>query len=341
VTVGGNPVLSAPNGPRLDRAFTGLDFMVCVDPYLNETTKHANVILPPPRMLQMPHYDFLVQIIMVRNYTRFSPQILPLEPDQLSEAEIMAKLALITSGAPAQTPAAAFDEAMLEQVIRGVTEIPGTPFEGKDVAELRAGLDGDSAPELFLDALLKFGPYGLSLATLRNHPHGIDLGPLEPRLKDLVCTASGRVELAPPELVADADRLRTRLSAPPAEFLLIGRRQLRSNNSWLHNVSTLVGGSNKCTLHVNPDDVTRLGLGQQAVVRSAAGELVVPVEATDTIMPGVVSLPHGWGHAGTTQRVAAEHAGVNANVLTDETVIDTASGNAVFNGVPVTLRPVP
>ncbi|HEV2778612.1 MAG TPA: molybdopterin oxidoreductase family protein [Actinophytocola sp.] len=339
ICVAGNLVLSAPNGPRLDRAFPGLDFMVCVDPYLNETTRHADVILPPPRILQAPHYDFLLLIVAVRNFARFSRQILPLEPGQLSEAEIMARLTLIASGAGAGAPAAALDEAILEQILSGATQMPGSPFEGRDVAELRAGLDGDSGPELLLDALLKLGPYGLSLAQLKANPSGVDLGPLEPRLKELLCTESGRVELAPPVLLADLARMRERLSGPRPEFLLIGRRQLRSNNSWLHNVETLVGGSNQCTLHVHPDDVARLGLGERAIVRSAVGELEVPVEPSDTMMPGVVSLPHGWGHAGSPQRVAARHAGVNANALTDESVIDVPSGNAVFNGVPVTVSP--
>lgn len=339
VCVAGNLVLSAPNGPKLDRALPELDFMVCVDPYLNETTKHAHVILPPPRITQMPHYDFLLLIVTVRNYARFSPQINPLEPGQLSEAEIMAKLVLIASGQGADADPALVDEMILDQILTGATQAPGSPFAGADVAELRAGLEGDSGPELMLDALLKLGPYGLSLAALRDNPSGVDLGPLEPRFKELLNTASGRVELAPPKLVADVDRLRARLAAPPADILLIGRRQLRSNNSWLHNTSTLVGGSNRCTLHVNPVDVARLGLGERAVVRSAAGELVVPVEPTEKVMPGVVSLPHGWGHQGTTQRVAVHHQGVNANALTDESVIDVLSGNAVFNGVPVTVAP--
>ncbi|MER5319280.1 molybdopterin-dependent oxidoreductase [Streptosporangium roseum] len=339
ITVAGNPVLSAPNGPRLDRAFRDLDFMVCVDPYLNETTSHADVILPPPRMLQMPHYDFLLLTVTVRNYARFSPPILPLEPGQRSEAEILARLTMMVSGQGADADPAMLDEMILDQVLRGATEIPGSPFEGKEVAELRAGLDGDSGPELMLDAMLRLGPYGLSLADLRANPHGVDLGALEPRLEELLCTTSGRVELAPRPLAEDVGRLRERLAVPPAELVLIGRRQLRSNNSWLHNVGSLVGGSNRCTLQINPDDVTRLGLGGQAVIRSAAGELTVPLEPTDTIMPGVVSLPHGWGHAGSAQRVAAEHAGVNANTLTDESVVDALSGNAVFNGVPVTLSP--
>src|SRR5262249_31133202 len=159
-------------------------------------------------------------------------------------------------------------------------------------------------------------------AALRANPHGIDLGPLQPRLGELLCTPSGRVELAPPPLVADLDRLRQRLAAPQPAFVLIGRRQLRSNNSWLHNVPGLVGGSNRCTLHVHPADAARLGLDGHALVRSAAGELVVPVEPTEAVMPGVVSLPHGWGHTGSPQPVAAAHAGVNANTLTDESVVD-------------------
>ncbi|MCG5216070.1 molybdopterin oxidoreductase family protein [Streptosporangium sp. KLBMP 9127] len=341
VTVAGNLVLSAPNGPRLDRAFADLDFMVCVDPYLNETTKHANVILPPPRMLQMPHYDFLLLTVTVRNYARFSPQILPLEAGQVSEAEILARLSLIAAGQGADADPAMLDEMIVGQVLGGAVEAPGSPFAGRTVADLRAGLQGDSGPELMLDALLQLGAYGLSLADLLAKPHGIDLGPLEPRLPELVRTASGRVELAPALLAGDVGRLRERLAAPAPEILLIGRRQLRSNNSWLHNVPVLVGGSNRCTLHVNPGDVARLGLGERALVRSAAGELVVAVEPTDAIMPGVVSLPHGWGHSGDGQPVATENAGVNANALTDESVIDVLSGNAVFNGVPVTVSAAP
>src|SRR5262249_43901340 len=157
--------------------------------------------------------------------------------------------------------------------------------------------------------------------------------PMEPRLKELLCTPSGKVELAPPAILADVDRLRARLAAPAPDMLLIGRRQLRSNNSWLHNVATLMGGSNQCTLHVNPADVTKFGLGERAVVRSSTGEVVVEVEPTDSIMPGVVSIPHGWGHTGSPQQVAAQHPGVNANALTNELVVDVPSGNAVFNGV--------
>jgi anaerobic selenocysteine-containing dehydrogenase len=339
ITLAANPVLAAPNGPRLDRALEGLDFMVCVDPYLNETTKHANVILPPPRIMQMPHYDFLLSIVTVRNYARYSPAVLPLDQDQLSEAEIMGRLTLIAAGAGAAADPAGVDEMIIGQLLGGATQMPGSPVEGMDPAVLRATLDGDNGPELLLDVMLKFGGYGLSLAQLKANPHGIDLGPLEPRLKEIVCTVSGRVELTPPAIVDDLARLRARLAAPAPEVVLIGRRQLRSSNSWLHNVTSLVGGSNRCTLHVNPADVAKFGLGERAVVRSAKGELVVEVEAIDAIRPGVVSLPHGWGHAGGRQRVAVETSGVNANALTDEFVVDVPSGNAVFNGIPVTVSP--
>ncbi|MGI5268476.1 molybdopterin-dependent oxidoreductase [Nonomuraea sp. CA-218870] len=340
VTVAGNPVLSAPHGDRLDRALAGLDFMVSVDPYLNETTKHAHVILPPPRVLQSGHYDFALLGFAVRNYARYSPPLLPLD-GQPSEAQILARLTMIASGADGD-----LDEFVIGQMLAKAVETPGSGVEGRDVAELRALLEGDTGAERRLDLMLKLGPYGewaaggdLSLRKLLDHPHGLDLGPLEPRLPEVLRTASGVVELAPPLLLEDVERLRAGLDAEPPEMVLIGRRHLRSNNSWLHNVAPLVGGSNTCTLQINPADVARLGLDREAVVRSAKGELTVPLEPTETIMPGVVSLPHGWGHQGSSQAVAAKHAGVSANALTDETAVDVPSGNAVFNGVPVTISP--
>ncbi|MEU8104189.1 molybdopterin-dependent oxidoreductase [Nonomuraea muscovyensis] len=340
LTVAGNPVLSAPHGARLDRAFAGLDFMVSVDPYLNETTRHAHVILPPPRMLQSGHFDFALQGFAVRNYARYSRPSLPLD-GRPSEAEILARLAMIASGVEGD-----LDAFVIGQSLAKAVQTPGSGVEGRDAAELQAALDGETGAERRLDLMLRLGPYGtwsgkgeLSLRTLLDHPHGIDLGPLEPRLPEVLRTASGVVELAPALLLRDVERLRAGLEEQPPELVLIGRRHLRSNNSWLHNVAPLVGGSNTCTLQMNPADMARLGLAGEAVVRSARGELTVPLEPTDAIMPGVVSLPHGWGHAGSSQAVAAEHAGVSANVLTDETAIDVPSGNAVFNGVPVTVLP--
>jgi anaerobic selenocysteine-containing dehydrogenase len=313
--------------------------MVCVDPYLNETTRHADVILPPPRITQMPHYDFLLLTVTVRNYARFSPALVPLDDGQRSEAEILARLTMIAAGAGPDADLSALDEQFLGGMIAAATQIPGSPVYGKDPAEVRAGLHGDTGPELLLDGMLTLGPYDLSLRRLAEQTHGVDLGPLQPRLEQVLRTPDRRVRLAPAPLVADLDRLRARISGAAPEMVLIGRRQLRSNNSWLHNVPALVGGSNTCTLHVHPADAGRLGLAERATVRSAVGELDVDVELTEDIMPGVVSLPHGWGHQGSAQRVAAAHPGVNANTLTDDSVIDALSGNAVFNGVPVTVAP--
>lgn len=339
-TVAGNPVLSAPNGDRLDAAFGRLDFMVSVDPYLNETTKHAHVILPPPRVLQSGHFDFALLGFAVRNYARYSPPLLPLD-ERPSEAQILARLAMIASGLEGD-----LDAFVIDDTLRKATQTPGSGIEGRDVAELRELLDGESGGERRLDLMLRLGPYGewagkgdLSLRKLLDNPHGLDLGALEPRLGEVLRTASGLIELAPPQLIEDVERLRGKLDEEPPEMVLIGRRHLRSNNSWMHNVGPLVGGSNTCTLQINPADARRLELAGQAVVRSAKGQVTVPVEPTDSIMPGVVSLPHGWGHAGSTQSVAAGHAGVSANALTDETALDVPSGNAVFNGVPVTISP--
>ena len=346
VTVAGNPVLSAPAGARLGEALAGLEFMVSVDRYLNETTRHADVILPPPRSLQAPHYDFALLQFAVRNYARYSRPLLPLAPDRPSEPEILARLALSLSGQPEpeSDPVAAVDEL----IIAGTLHKAG-------LGDHRAELAGADSTEQRIDMMLRLGPYGtwnpdrepvelapdgLNLQVLLDNPHGIDLGPLRPRLPGVLRTATGRVELAPQQLLDDTTRLVTGLSDARPDVVLIGRRHLRSNNSWMHNVAALVGGSNTCTLHIHPDDVARLGLGELAAIESASGKLTVPVEPNDKIMPGVVSLPHGWGHAGSSQSVARAHAGVNANILTDASRIDVLSGNAVFNGIPVTITPV-
>ncbi|WP_062980944.1 molybdopterin-dependent oxidoreductase [Nocardia anaemiae] len=334
VTVAGNPVLSAPSGPRLDTAFAQLDFMVSVDRYLNETTRHADVILPPPRPTQSPHYDFALLQFAVRNYARYSRPLVPLG-DRPSESEILARLGAALTGQPAGPEAL---NGVDELIIAGMLHKAGIP-------ERRPELIGSNSTEQRIDLMLRLGPYGewnggtLNLQVLLDNPHGVDLGPLQPRLPGVLRTASKQVELAPQPLLDDVARMRSRLTDAAPDVVLIGRRQLRSNNSWMHNIPTLVSGSNTCTLHINPADVARLGLGDTAVVKSAAGTLTVPLEPTEAIMPGVVSLPHGWGHADSTQTVARAHAGVNANVLTDDSVLDVPSGNAVFNGVPVTLTP--
>lgn len=339
VTVAGNPVLSAPSGARLDRGLAELDFMVSVDRYVNETTRHASVILPPPRSVQSPHYDFALLQFAVRNYARYSPPLVPLD-GRPSESAVLARLAAAVSGQPHDGEGAASPIAVVDElVIAGMLHKAG-------MSERRDELEGADTTEQRIDLMLKLGPYGawnggeLSLRTLLDNPHGLDLGPLRPRLPGALRTASGKVDLAPAQLVDDVARLRAGLTASAPEMVLIGRRQLRSNNSWMHNIAGLVGGSNRCTLQIHPDDATRLGLGEQAKISSAAGSLTVQVEQTPTIMPGVVSLPHGWGHsASTSQSVASATPGVNANVLTDDSVVDAISGTAVFNGVPVTVGP--
>jgi anaerobic selenocysteine-containing dehydrogenase len=211
----------------------------------------------------------------------------------------------------------------------------------------QTGVEPDPArrgPERILDMMLRGGPHGLSLADLEAAPHGIDLGPLEPRLPELLKTPSGLIELAPEAIARDVDRLRAALAEHRnGQMVLIGRRTLRSNNSWMHNLEPLVKGPPRCTMHVHPDDATRLGLsdGGTARVASRAGSIEAPVEVTDRVMPGVVSIPHGWGHGapGADLPVAARYAGVNSNALTDENDIDPVSGNAVLNGIPVDVAP--
>jgi hypothetical protein len=204
--------------------------------------------------------------------------------------------------------------------------------------------EGRRGPDRILDLMLQGGPYELTLADLEANPHGLDLGPLEPRLPDLLKTPSGMIELAPEPIVADVERLRESLAVHRnGGVVLVGRRTLRSNNSWMHNLEPLVKGPRRYAMHVHPDDAARFGLvdGGTALVRSRAGEIEAPVEVTDAVMPGVVSIPHGWGHdaPGSRLPVAAKHAGVNVNALTDELDIEPVSGNAVLNGVPVELSP--
>ncbi|MGW6062543.1 molybdopterin oxidoreductase family protein [Streptomyces sp. NPDC055189] len=349
VAVAANPVLSAPDGDRLDKALASLDFMVSVDPYLNETSCHAHVVLPPPPPSQSPHFDFAFNALAVRNQVRYTRAALPLADGRMFETEILARLVLAASGMHGADPAAV-DTMVVERTLgKAVTE-PHSAAYGRDPRELAALLTGESGPERRLDLMLRLGPYGdgfgaredgLTLDRLLAHPHGIDLGPLESRLPQVLKTRSGRVELFPGPIADDLPRLTGALRAVPDELVLVGRRHLRSNNSWMHNVRTLTGGTNRCTLHVHPEDADRIGLenGGQARVQAAGGSLTVPVEVTDAVRPGVVSLPHGWGHdrPGTRLAVAAENPGANVNQLLDGTLLDPLSGTAVLNGFPVSL----
>ncbi|MFE3717175.1 molybdopterin-dependent oxidoreductase [Streptomyces cyaneofuscatus] len=335
VVLAANPVLSAPDGDRLDAALAGhLDFMVSVDPYLNETSRHADVVLPPPPPSQSAHFDFAFNSFAVHNQVRYTRAPIPLEDGRMDESEIHARLILAVSGMHGAPPSAVDDLAIATAITKA-----GAP------KELAGELTGRSGPERRLDLMLRLGPYGLTLEQLLAHPHGIDLGPLKPRVPEILRTRSGRIELLPAPIAADLPRLRRALGDRPAPLVLVGRRHLRSNNSWMHNVVSLSGGSNVCTLQVHPDDAARLGLVDGATVRieSAGGGIEAPAEITDTVRSGVVSLPHGWGHSrpGTRMAVAAAHPGANVNQLLDGTLLDPLSGTAVLNAIPVTVTPSP
>jgi anaerobic selenocysteine-containing dehydrogenase len=335
ITVAGNPGLSTPNSERLAKSFEGLDFMLSFDIYVNETTRHADVILPGPSPFQHSHYDLAFYQLAIRNIANYTPPLMEPPPGMPDDWVSVLRVTGIVTGQGADADVAAIDDFVAGEAAR------------------RSGLDPDEhadamrrrGPERMLDLLLRAGPYDLTLADLEAAPHGIDLGALEPRIPEMLRTASGKVELAPPEIAADVPRLEEALDrSRNGGMVLIGRRQMRSNNSWMHNIAPLVKGKERCTAHVHPDDAARLGLtdGEPARVSSRAGAIEVPVEVTDAVMPGVVSIPHGWGHDvdGVRMAVASAHAGTNSNVLADELLIDPLSGNAVLNGIPVELAPV-
>ena len=329
VTSAGNPVVSTPNGRQLDQALGSLDFMVSIDPYINETTRHAHLILPPSTQLERSHYDLIFHVFGVRNTAKYSPPLFEPSPGSRHDWEIFLEF-----------------QHRLER-LRGTRRVRG---------ELSYQTLKALGPDRILDVGLRAGPYGprpgawrqgLSLARLRAHPHGVDLGPLQPSLPERLATRDRRIQLAPEPLVADVQRLRERFAAqapaPDADtLLLIGRRHVRDNNSWLHNVPRLVSGKPRCTLMIHPEDARRLGVGEAQEVRitSRVGEVQAPVSVTDEVMPGVVSLPHGYGHGreGVRLKVAGAHAGASINDLTDDRALDALSGNAAFSGIPVRVH---
>lgn len=341
--VSGNPALTNPDAARLAEALSQLELMVSIDPYLNETSRLADVILPPPSALERPHYDIAFTTLSIRNYAMFSPAIF--ETDAPSEFDILVTLTAIASGlGPDLEPDALAWGALEERIGRAASGL------GRDPAEIRDELLAWDEPRLAtLDLMLRTGAYGdgfgakpqgLTLEKLMNQPHGIDLGPLHSRLGDALSTESGEVELAPEPILADITRLQSAVEGPADDsMVLIGRRQVRTANSWLGNVEVLVKGKEQCTLQIHPDDASSIGLedGSIATVASDTGKLEVAVEVTDTIRPGVVSLPYGWGHdlEGVRLSVARDHPGVNVNLLTSTARHDPLSGNAVLNAVPV------
>ncbi|HEY0481616.1 MAG TPA: molybdopterin-dependent oxidoreductase [Kofleriaceae bacterium] len=312
MTIAGNPVLSAPGGPRIERAMAGLDFMVSIDPYINETTRLAHVILPPTSPLEHSHYDAALNAFAVRNVAKYAPATFPRPADARSDWEICLGLWRRLGPAARLGPAS----RVIERVL------------------------GKLGPEPVIDLALRLGPHRLSLRRLRDAPHGLDLGPLERRLPGRLATADRKVHLAPAAYLADLARLAAHHAAPRRDALvLIGRRQLRSNNSWMHNSERLVKGPARCTLLIHPDDAAARGLADGGVARlsTGCGAIELPVEVSDEMMRGVVSVPHGWGHgkAGVQLRIATAVPGQSINDILDPAVVDRLSGTSALTGQTV------
>lgn len=323
ITLAGNPILSAPNSRQLDQAFGQLEYRVAIDIYLNETTRHADIILPPATALEVLHYDFVLNIVALRNIANYSPPVFPIDSDQRYDWQIILEL-----------------QKRLER---------GNPL----LLSLKHRILSWLKPERRIDLGLRIGPYGifskhqLSLKKLKALPHGIDLGPLQPCLPQRLFTKNKRINLSFPRIVQDLQRipaLMKQLRNSSNALLLIGRRDLRSNNSWMHNSRRLVKGPDRCTLIMHPQDAAKrqLDSGSLVEVSSDIGQIRLLVEFAEDIMPGVVSIPHGWGHnlKGTKIQVAEERAGVNVNELTSERLIDVPTGNAVLNGIAVEVQPI-
>jgi anaerobic selenocysteine-containing dehydrogenase len=342
ITVAGNPVLSTPGGHRLDEVLPELEAMIAVDLWLNETTRHADVILPGLSPLEQAHHDDLILNFAVNSFANYSPPVFHApDPDRPEEWEILIRLTGLCTGTPAEdVDVAAIDDGFFDYMAF---------TQGFDGAELRKNYE-HGGPERVLDLTLRTGPFGdrygenadgLTLAKLKAHPDGINYGPMVPRLPGILGTADAKVRLAPQYLLDDLPRLAARLDREPDELVLVSRRHLRSNNSWLHNVAPLMKGKERCTLLMHRDDARRRGVvtGDVVAVASSAGRIEVPVEVTDAIKPGVVSMPHGWGHGkpGTRMSVANDSPGVNTNVLSPPEFLDEPSGNGALNGIPVTV----
>jgi anaerobic selenocysteine-containing dehydrogenase len=352
VVVAGNPVVSLPEGARL--AWPWLR-STCSSAWTPTSRRPAGWPTWCCRLLPFArdHID-AVRLLAVRRHVRWSPPVLPLDRqdgvEERDEADVLLQLAAIALGDAVDVDG--LDDLVLAEVVRRAVTNPQSPAFGADHDEVVAAVSDRRRVARVVDVLLRSGPFGdgfgrreggLTLATLEAAPHGIDLGPLEPRLPEVLRTPSGRIELAPEPLLAQLSRLESLLDAPaPDGLVLVGRRQQRSNNSWLHNLPTLARGAHRCTLQVHPDDATALGLhpGGHAVIATDAGEVVAEVEVTDVVMPGVVCLPHGWGHRDDDAwgPVARARPGASSNDLTPADALDGLSGNAVLNGVLVTVR---
>ncbi|MBL0731058.1 molybdopterin-dependent oxidoreductase [Piscinibacter sp. HJYY11] len=341
ITIASNPVLSAPNGERVSKALDQLDFMLSYDIYLNETTRHADVILPGLAPLEDAHFDVALPQFAYRNHVRFSPPALPAPEGHLRDWQILVRLIGLFQGKGAGVDVQQLDdEMMFAELQRGWPE---------NAEAVMREISVHTGPERRLDLSLRSGPYGdgfgarpdgLTLAKVAAAEGGIDLGPLQPRIPEVLRTPSGKVELAPPLLMNDLQRAAADMAKPLPEMVIIGRRHVRSNNSWMHNLPLLAKGPFRCTAIVNPADAARLKLVDGALARITGHDgqaIEAQVEVSNSVMPGVVSLPHGWGHhlPGARLSVAAERPGANLNAVLDERLRDPLSGNAVLGGVAV------
>lgn len=364
ITIAGNPVLSLPNGRKTERALEKLDFMIAVDFYLNESSRHADIILPPTGPLEHGHYDIALNMVTVRNTAKYSPPLYQPMPDTRHDWEILLELARRLHGpSPLKwaTGEAQFQimkrlgaEGILDLLLRtgpyGTTPDRLPELQRRLASTLYKRLNSRSLARTLLD-LSPFSRHTrdralqLSLKTLEQHPHGIDLGPLAPCLPERLATPGKVINLVPNLFMKDITRLQKRLDTPerpsPETFQIIGRRDVRSNNSWLHNSARLVKGKNRCTALMHPDDAQRLGIadGEPLIISSRVGEIELPAEITDTLMPGVISIPHGWGHDRESIQlsVATQRPGASLNDITDEHSLDAISGVAAFNGQQVTV----
>ncbi|WP_278265687.1 molybdopterin-dependent oxidoreductase [Nocardia sp. AG03] len=325
ITYAGNPVLSTPQGGRLDAALASLDFYVAVDMYVTETTRHADIILPPVSPLEREELDVVFPVFSVRNNARFDARVFEPPADGLEDWQILARL------------------------ITELVPLPARRFTGRALT----GLFDQLSPLRLTAAAVAAGPYGilrrgrqgLTIDRIRRASGGIDLGPLRPRLRALIGTRDRKVQLAPADFLTATRQALATVDAPADgyDLQLIGRRHLRSNNSWLHNIESMVKGRDRCTVLVHPDDAAARGLtdGAAATVESDAGAIVVPVEISADIRPGVVAIPHGWGHRepGVGWTVAAAHGGANVNLLHDPARTDVLSGAAAVNSTRVRVSP--
>jgi anaerobic selenocysteine-containing dehydrogenase len=375
--VAGNPVLSTPDGRRLDEALASLELFVAIDSYLNETTRHAHVLLPAPRSLTRPHYDHLLYGFAVRSVANWSDAIFALDENERHEWQTLLRLGAALDAAATETGRGGdvdvheLDDRVALARLASAVRSPSSPVFGRDVDELFALCLAEGGPARLVDISLRLGrfgdafgtfPGGLTLQTLRENPHGVDLGALIPRLEDILGTPSGRIELAPPRIIDDIARFYDNETTPTTSTLrapdgaaitggdsdalvLIGRRDLRSNNSWMHNLNVLVKGKTRCTLQIHPDDALTRGIvdGASVSITSPVGSITVPAAVTDIVRRGVVSLPHGWGHnrKNTSMAIANEHGGESFNDVVDTRLIDPHSGNAALNSTRVVVSAAP